>query len=64
MLADALEVVPVLLTCSVPISAQLFVGCKSTLLRYVRSRLNGEVGMTKLVSPRVVRVLNKHGRDL
>ena len=64
MLADALEVVQVILTCSVPISAQLFVSCKSTLLRYVRFRLNAEVGMTEPVSPRVVGVLNKHGRDL
>lgn len=64
MLASALKVVRVLLTCSVPISAQLFVGCKSTLLRCIGYRLNGEVRMAKLVSPWVVEVFNEHWRYL
>ena len=62
VLASAAKVVQVLLTRSVPISAQLFVSCKSTLLRYIGYRLNAEVGMAKLVSPWVVGVFNEHWR--
>ncbi len=60
VLASALQVVQVLLACSFPVSAQLLMGCKSTTLRYIGDRLNGEIGVAKLDSPCFVGVINKH----